>query len=205
MVGTLRRLDLTSHSPTEYADCGSLSIDSPRVYLSTNPWKITATFQAVSSTRDEYVLLLQKIKDTAPSEPSRGEKRSKLETAHLAVVKSLEGRLEVIDNELAVSKTNDASMFGATLRLASCSTAASLVWYCAAHMTYSSSQRIQRAQKKIQQRNMLIASAELRETRTRRRTTRPDYSYMNNAASDVSAVSSISKTSTDGILLLRMM
>ena len=33
---------------------------------------------------------------------------------------------------------------------------------------------------------MLIASAELRETRTRRRSTRPDYSYMNNPESDVS-------------------
>ncbi len=32
---------------------------------------------------------------------------------------------------------------------------------------------------------MLIASAELRETRTRRRTTRPDYAYMNNPPSDV--------------------
>lgn len=48
-------------------------------------------------------------------------------------------------------------------------------------------QRIQRVQRKIQQRNLLIASAELRETRTRRRTTRPDYAYMNNPESDVSA------------------
>ncbi len=34
---------------------------------------------------------------------------------------------------------------------------------------------------------MLAATAELRETRTRSRATRPDYSYMNNPESDVSA------------------
>ncbi|TFK94374.1 hypothetical protein K466DRAFT_642164 [Polyporus arcularius HHB13444] len=119
--------------------------DSPRVYMSTNPWKITATFQTIASTRDEYMAILEKVKETAPSEPKAGEKRSKLETAHLALLKALQDRVEIIDNELA---------------------------------------RIQRAQKKIQQRNMLAATAELRETRTRSRATRPDYSYMNNPESD---------------------
>lgn len=46
-------------------------------------------------------------------------------------------------------------------------------------------QRIQRAQKRIAQRNMLIAQAEIRETRTRRRTTRPDYAYLNDPADEV--------------------
>ncbi|KAI0673314.1 hypothetical protein C8Q78DRAFT_1016564 [Trametes maxima] len=119
--------------------------DSPRVYMSTNPWKITATFQTIASTRDEYMAILEKVQGGAPSEPKAGERRSKLETAHLALLKALQDRVEVIDNELA---------------------------------------RIQRAQRKIQQRNLLIASAELRETRTRRRTTRPDYAYMNNPPSD---------------------
>ncbi|KAI0639587.1 hypothetical protein C8Q77DRAFT_1081943 [Trametes polyzona] len=119
--------------------------DSPRVYMSTNPWKITATFQTIASTRDEYMAILEKVKDSAPAEPKAGERRSKLEIAHLALLKALQDRVEVIDNELA---------------------------------------RIQRAQRKIQQRNLLIASAELRETRTRRRTTRPDYAYMNNPPSD---------------------
>ncbi|KAI0756829.1 hypothetical protein C8Q80DRAFT_1130715 [Daedaleopsis nitida] len=119
--------------------------DSPRVYLSTNPWKITATFQTIASSRDEYTAILEKIRETAPPEPKAGERRPKLETAHLALLRALEDRTEIIDNELA---------------------------------------RIQRAQKKIQQRNMLIASAELRETRTRRRTTRPDYAYMNHPESE---------------------
>ena len=71
--------------------------------MSTNPWKITATFQAVASTRDEFMTVLQKMKDAAPSEPKFGEKRSKLELAHLALVKALEHRVELIDHELAVS------------------------------------------------------------------------------------------------------
>ncbi|THH33443.1 hypothetical protein EUX98_g758 [Antrodiella citrinella] len=39
--------------------------------------------------------------------------------------------------------------------------------------------RIQRARKKIQQRHLLIAQAEVRETRTRRRAARVDYAYLN--------------------------
>ncbi|KAI0361428.1 hypothetical protein OH77DRAFT_1417684 [Trametes cingulata] len=119
--------------------------DSPRVYMSTNPWKITATFQTIASTREEYIAIVEKVKGSAPPEPKAGERMSKLETAHLALLKALQDRIEIIDNEIA---------------------------------------RIQRAQRKIQQRNLLIASAELRETRTRRRTTRPDYAYMNNPPSD---------------------
>nr|BCB28858.1 hypothetical protein UP11 [Mycoleptodonoides aitchisonii] len=114
--------------------------DSPRVYMSTNPWKITATFQTVASSRDEYMVLLEKVKQTAPPDGKEGARRTKLEQAHLVLVKNLEERIQIIDNELA---------------------------------------RIQRARRKIEQRNILIASAELRETRTRRRTTRPDYAYMN--------------------------
>ncbi|KAI8990442.1 hypothetical protein BD414DRAFT_483665 [Trametes punicea] len=122
--------------------------DSPRVYMSTNPWKITATFQTIASTRDEYIAIVEKVKESAPPVPKPGERKSKLETAHLALLKALQERIEIIDSELA---------------------------------------RIQRAQRKIQQRNLLIASAELRETRTRRRTTRPNYAYMNNPPSDEDA------------------
>lgn len=50
----------------------------------------------------------------------------------------------------------------------------------------SPTQRIQRAKKKIAQRNLLIAQAEVRETRTRRRAARPDYAYMNDPEIDVS-------------------
>ena len=40
------------------------------------------------------------------------------------------------------------------------------------------------------QRVILIAQAEVRETRTRRRTTRPDYAYLNDPEEDVRRYSS---------------
>ncbi|KAI0068137.1 hypothetical protein BV25DRAFT_1867186 [Artomyces pyxidatus] len=119
--------------------------DSPRVYVSTNPWKITATFHAVSSTREEYLALVEKVKASAPPEPKEGERRHKPELSHLALVTALESRIEVIDKEIA---------------------------------------RIQKARKKIEQRNLLMAQAEIRETRTRRQTRRPDYVYYDGGDSD---------------------
>jgi len=44
--------------------------------------------------------------------------------------------------------------------------------------------RVQKVRRRIEQRQLLLAQAEVRETRTRRRTTRPDYAYMNNPMSD---------------------
>jgi hypothetical protein len=72
--------------------------DSPRVYLSTNPWKVTSTFQTVSSTREEYVTLIEKLKTSAPIKP-----KLKVERAHQNLITALEGRLEAIDKELTVS------------------------------------------------------------------------------------------------------
>ena len=46
--------------------------------------------------------LLQNVKDLAPPDPKPGEKKTKLENAHISLVKALEERVEVIDNELAV-------------------------------------------------------------------------------------------------------
>ena len=71
--------------------------DSPRVYLSTNPWKVTSTFQTVSSTREEYVALIEKLKASASPKP-----KLKVEFAHQNLIAVLEGRLEVIDKELVV-------------------------------------------------------------------------------------------------------
>jgi hypothetical protein len=71
--------------------------DSPRVYVSTNPWKVTSTFQTVSSTREEYVALVEKVKTAAPTKP-----KSKAEFAHQNLVIALEGRLEVVDKEITV-------------------------------------------------------------------------------------------------------
>ncbi|KAI0275019.1 hypothetical protein BC834DRAFT_1037602 [Gloeopeniophorella convolvens] len=128
-------------------NCGSVLAlalvrsDSPRVYLSTNPWKVTSTFQTASSTREEYVTLIEKLKATAPAKP-----KLKAEFAHQNLISVLEGRLEAIDKEIA---------------------------------------RIQKARKKVQQRNILLAQAEIRQTRTRRQTHRPDYVYYDPENSDI--------------------
>ncbi|KAF8973533.1 hypothetical protein BDZ97DRAFT_1775592 [Flammula alnicola] len=119
--------------------------DSPRIYVSTNPWKITATFQTVSSTREEYLATIDTLKASAPPEPKRGQKRTKLENAHIALIAALEGRLEAIDAELA---------------------------------------RVSRVRKKIEQKRILLAQAEVRQTRTRRRTQKPDYVYNNDMDSE---------------------
>ena len=75
---------------------------SPRLYVSTNPWKITATFQTISSTREEYVATIDRLRASAPKlkESQRG---TKIELAHLALITDLEKRLEAIDAELTVS------------------------------------------------------------------------------------------------------
>ncbi|KAI0319786.1 hypothetical protein OF83DRAFT_1281691 [Amylostereum chailletii] len=119
--------------------------DSPRVYISSNPWKITATFESVSSTRDEYVALMERIKSAAPPESKPVGKRTKPEQAHASLAAALEVRLEAIDKEIA---------------------------------------RIQKARKKVEQRHMLMAQAEVRQTRTRRQVRRPDYVYYDAIDSD---------------------
>ncbi|KAF8641162.1 hypothetical protein AX17_000797 [Amanita inopinata Kibby_2008] len=114
--------------------------DSPRIYVSTNPWKITATFQTIASTREEYLSVIETLKKDAPGPLRKGERRPRLDQAHLALIETLESRIEAIDAEIA---------------------------------------RVQRARRKIEQRTALMAQAELRETRTRRKTHRPDYVYSN--------------------------
>ncbi|TFK36959.1 hypothetical protein BDQ12DRAFT_686158 [Crucibulum laeve] len=119
--------------------------DSPRIYVSTNPWKITATFQTICSTREEYMMIIENLKSSLPPEPKKGQKRTRLEQAHIALIAALEGRVEAIDAELL---------------------------------------RVQKARKKMEQKRALYAQAELRETRTRRKTQKPDYVYNNDVDSE---------------------
>ncbi len=53
---------------------------------------------------------------------------------------------------------------------------------CEAYICF---QRIQRARKKVEQRNIFLAQAEIRQTRTRRQARRPDYVYYGIENSDV--------------------
>ncbi|KAJ7070860.1 hypothetical protein C8F01DRAFT_1108110 [Mycena amicta] len=79
--------------------------DSPRLYTSTNPWKVTATFHMVSTTREEYMAVIEELKANAP-QPKKGEKRLKVDLFHFSLIASLEGRIEAIDVESArVEKT----------------------------------------------------------------------------------------------------
>ncbi|KAJ7925964.1 hypothetical protein B0H13DRAFT_1974060 [Mycena leptocephala] len=122
-------------------------VHSPRLYVSTNPWKMSATFQTISSTREEYLAVIEELKASAPPELKKGEKRSKLEQSHITLIGTLEGRVEAIDAELT---------------------------------------RVEKARKKLEQRQALrqaalarAAQGEIRETRTRRQTRKPDYVYTN--------------------------
>lgn len=64
---------------------------------------MAATFQTISSTREEYIATIESLKSNGPTEPKGNEKRSKTEVNHLALVKALEERVEAIDHELNVS------------------------------------------------------------------------------------------------------
>lgn len=78
--------------------------DSPRIYVSTNPWKMAATFESVASTREDYIATIEGIKSAGPNNNGKpNEKRSKIEQNHLALVKALEDRVEKIDHESNVS------------------------------------------------------------------------------------------------------
>lgn len=83
--------------------CRSPFIASPRVYMSTNPWKVTSAFQSISSTQEEYLAWLDVLKAKEPSEPKAGARRTKLELNHIALIKLAEERIPAIEAELAVS------------------------------------------------------------------------------------------------------
>lgn len=85
------------------------SKESPRIYLSGNPWKSVCEFKAVSSSREEYIHLLADLKENGPQtngdEPIKTTKsRPKFEQAHMELVKKLEDdHLPKVDAELTVS------------------------------------------------------------------------------------------------------
>ena len=67
--------------------------------MSTNPWKVTATFETISSSRVEYMAVIESLKAAAP----QTEKKSKIEQAHLVLIEALESRIDAINSEVAVS------------------------------------------------------------------------------------------------------
>ena len=83
-------------------------LDSPRIYVSSNPWKSLCPFRAVSSTREEYLTAVEVLKANAPKVPenekrAKAKLRNKFEQGHLDLISFLEANLPKVDNELAVS------------------------------------------------------------------------------------------------------
>ncbi len=78
------------------------AIGSPRLWVSTNPWKVASSFKAVSSTKEEYLVAIEHLKKDAPPE-KQGGKKGRFENAHANLIATLERRLEDIDAEFAVS------------------------------------------------------------------------------------------------------
>ncbi|KAG6837692.1 hypothetical protein H0H93_004968, partial [Arthromyces matolae] len=127
--------------------------DSPRVFTSTNPWKITAGFNTVSTTRDDYLALIESLEASKPPDLKKGERRSRIDAGHMQLISALRDRVEAIDEEL---------------------------------------ERVVKVRKRIEQRELreqrklLFAQTEVRETRTRRQKQRPDYVYANAYDSEAS-------------------
>jgi hypothetical protein len=63
---------------------------------------------------------------------------------------------------------------------------------------------VQKVRRKIEQRQLLLAQAELRETRTRRQTRRPDYVYNDDFGSEASPRSSYIAAVQFNVLLLEI-
>ncbi|THH11607.1 hypothetical protein EW145_g527 [Phellinidium pouzarii] len=116
--------------------------DSPRLYVSTNPWKVTAEFKTIATTKEDYLKVVEELVATEPKETPRilhpRKLWTKAETQHNLLRERLQERVEKIDQELA---------------------------------------RIHKVRRKQEAKEMLRVQAELRSTRTRRQTHRPDYVY----------------------------
>jgi hypothetical protein len=73
--------------------------------MTTNPWRLSSSFKAISTTREEYAAVVENLKSTLP--PIRkGQRRPKNDLLQSALIDSLEDRVEAIDHELAVSSHN---------------------------------------------------------------------------------------------------
>ncbi|KAG8928350.1 hypothetical protein FRC02_007042 [Tulasnella sp. 418] len=73
--------------------------DSPRIWSSGNPWKSKMPMYSVSSSRPEYLSVIEKLKEARPKMEGK-KKPTKLEAGHETLIKSLEERLPRVDDEL---------------------------------------------------------------------------------------------------------
>ena len=122
--------------------------------------------------------IIEGLKARAPGEPKRGEKRTRLEQAHLTLVSVLEKRIEVIDADSVVS-------MHATDDLQATDVFFLYKRHVVSILIANVYQRVAKIKKRIEQRKSLLAQAEIRETRTRRQTQKPDYVYADQFDSEV--------------------
>jgi hypothetical protein len=77
------------------------SSDSPRLYMSSNPWKVTATFATVASDKEEYLEVIEDLRSDHPI-LHEGGRRSKFDNFHVELIQKLVSRIDVIDAEVLV-------------------------------------------------------------------------------------------------------
>jgi hypothetical protein len=105
----LRSFDISYQSPR--------FPDSPRVWASTNPWKVTSLFNSVSETRADYLAAIDALRASAPpeieftSETEVFGKRPHRDISHWQLIFALELRVDVIDQELKVRSTHACELF----------------------------------------------------------------------------------------------
>jgi hypothetical protein len=63
---------------------------------------VTATFVKISSSKEDYLKVIENLKENAPPPIKEGERRPKMDTAHFALITVLESRIEAVDAELQV-------------------------------------------------------------------------------------------------------
>jgi rRNA pseudouridine-1189 N-methylase Emg1 (Nep1/Mra1 family) len=68
--------------------------------MSTNPWKVSASFTKVASTKEDYLKIIEDLKENAPPPVKDGERRQKSDIAHVNLIKLLESRIEEVDAEI---------------------------------------------------------------------------------------------------------
>lgn len=91
--------------------------DSPRMWTSTNPWKVTSVFNSVSETRADYLAAIDTLRDSAPpeieftSETEVSGKRPHRDISHWQLIFALELRVDTMDQELKVRSPVEHELF----------------------------------------------------------------------------------------------
>lgn len=94
--------------------------DSPRMWTSTNPWKVTSLFNSVCETRADYLAAIDTLRACAPpeieftSETEVSGKRPHRDVSHWQLIFALELRVDIIDQEFKVYSTHTDKLFHMT-------------------------------------------------------------------------------------------